>query len=453
MSTLTATATATATALPGAPLLAGDLDTLRRCERVLLLMHTHRGNPLADIEEMLAADPDCVPAHCLRAAYIVAGGDVGSRAALAASVTAMESEHRDVGALVRRHADAARAWLEGGAAVALDRYGAIVIDEPRDILALVVAHALDFRLSRRRMLRDRVAQVLPAWNAAMPGYASVLAMYAFGLEENGQYRRAERIARRALELDPGHPGAIHAIAHVMEMKGRTRDGLAFLAATVPAWAEGTGYSVHLAWHQALFHLDADDPEAALALYDSRIWPAQNSLPALADGSALLWRLELRNADLASRWRQLADRWEAQSLAGARPFYAVHALMAYASVGRDAAAARVLETLQSTVARASALATPDELLALPLCEALLAFARHDYPACIDGIARVRHLAHQCGGSIAQCDLIHLTLTEAALRARRARLARALAAERAAQKPASLLNRILLRRAGVLMPALA
>jgi Tetratricopeptide repeat len=35
-------------------------------------------------------------------------------------------------------------------------------------------------------------------------------MYAFALEENGQYRRAEKIARRALVLDPRHPGAIHA---------------------------------------------------------------------------------------------------------------------------------------------------------------------------------------------------------------------------------------------------
>ena len=413
-------------------------------------MHTHRGNPLAVIEEMLAVDPDCVPAHCLRAAHIVAGGDVESREALAASVAAIEAAVPAPDDHARRHALAANAWLAGDPSGALERYGAIVIDEPHDILSLVVAHALDFRLGRRRMLRDRIAQVLPDWNAAMPGYASLLAMYAFGLEENGQYRRAEAVARRALELDPGHPGAIHAIAHVMEMKGRARDGLAFLAATAPAWAEGTGYSVHLAWHQALFHLDTDDPASALALYDSRISPARNSMPALADASALLWRLQLRNADLGARWQRLADGWEARSLAGARPFYAAHALMAFAAAGRDGAAARVIEALRTTVARATSLAAPEDLLALPLCEALLAFARRDYPACIEWIARVRHVAHQCGGSVAQCDLIHLTLTEAALRARKTRLARALAAERAAQKPASLLNRILLRRAAVMMP---
>ena len=52
------------------------------------------------------------------------------------------------------------------------------------------------------MLRDRVGQVLPEWEASLPYYASVLAMHAFGLEETGQYRRAEEVARRALALDP-----------------------------------------------------------------------------------------------------------------------------------------------------------------------------------------------------------------------------------------------------------
>jgi Tfp pilus assembly protein PilF len=37
----------------------------------------------------------------------------------------------------------------------------------------------------------------------MPSYASVPAMHAFVLEENGQNRRAEKMARRALALDPG----------------------------------------------------------------------------------------------------------------------------------------------------------------------------------------------------------------------------------------------------------
>jgi hypothetical protein len=82
--------------------------------------------------------------------------------------------------------------------------------------------------------------------------------------------------------------------------------------------------------------------------------------------------------------------------------------------------------------------------------LLAFSRSDYVACLAWLTGVRQIAHRCGGSLAQCDLIHLTYTEAALRARKARLARALVAERTAEKPASGLNRILQQRLAMITP---
>jgi hypothetical protein len=81
---------------------------------------------------------------------------------------------------------------------------------------------------------------------------------------------------------------------------------------------------------------------------------------------------------------------------------------------------------------------------PLCEALMAFAAGDYETCLEGLGRVRHVSHQCGGSLAQCDLVQLTFIEAAARARNANLARALVAERMAQRPASPLNRLLRQR---------
>jgi len=429
-----------------------NTDLVARCEHALELLLTHRGNPSAEIERVLAEDPQCVFGHCLRAAMIVRADAIAARSTLAESVAAIEAACPDIDDPARQHAAAARAWLEGDPAIALERYGDIVIDWPRDVLALVVAHALDFRLGRRRMMRDRIAQVLPEWDAAMRGYATVLAMYAFALEENGQYRRAEKMARRALALDPRHAGAIHIVAHVMEMQGRSRDGLAFLTATQSAWVEGTGFSVHLAWHRALLQLDSDDPNSALATYDAQIANEQSDISELADASALLWRLELRNIEVSRRWRRLSDRWELQSLAGARPFYIVHAMMAFVAAGRAAAAARVWEALPRTDSNAAASALSEEALAPLFCEALLAFSRSDYAACVDRLTRVRHIAHRCGGSLAQCDLIHLTFTEAALRAQKARLARALVAERTAQKPASRLNWLLQQRLTMMMPGM-
>jgi tetratricopeptide (TPR) repeat protein len=424
-----------------------DIDSPPRCEHALELLLKHRGNPLLEIERVLANDPRSVFGHCLRATIIVCTDAVIARSSLAESLAAIEAACQDAQNPARRHAAAAQAWFNGDPALAVDRYGAILIDWPRDILALVAAHALDFRLGHRPMLRERVARILPKWKATTPHYASVLAMYAFGLEENGQYRRAEKTARRALALDPQHPGAIHVIVHVMEMQGRAREGLAFLAATESAWMDAAGITVHLDWHRTLFHLALDDPDSALAVYDTQI--ANTRVPnmsALADASSLLWRLQLRNIHVGERWQLLADSWEIQTLTGVRPFYVVHAMMAFAAAGRTLAAARVVEELPHVDTSGASSSYPEDALTVPLCKALLAFARGDYAACVEWLVRVRHIAHRCGGSLAQCDLIHLTFTEAAMRERKANLAHALVAEGTAQKPASQLNRLLQRRFG-------
>lgn len=278
------------------------------CALALDRMLTHRGSPSVQIRRALTLDPGCVSAHVLRMALIVRADDDRARAAIEESVAAIGAARSDPADPARRHASAAQAWAQGKSALALERYGAIVVDDPLDIVALTVAHALDFRLGRRRMLRDRVAQVLPEWSPTTTGYASVMAMYAFGLEENGQYRRAEKAARRALALDPGHPAAIHVAAHILEMQGRAREGLAFLEATEASWAQGTGFSVHLAWHKALFHLDAGEPAAALDVFDRQIATARpDDLNALADASAILWRLTLRGVKLGGRPRAIAER--------------------------------------------------------------------------------------------------------------------------------------------------
>ena len=421
-------------------------NPLQRSERALDMMLTQRGDAVAEVEQMLVDDPESAIGHCLRAALIVRADSAAARSTLAASIAAIEAAIPNDDSPVRSHAVAARAWLDGDPTGAAALYDAILVDWPHDVLALAVAHALDFHLGRRRSMLDRIAKVLPQWTAEVPGYASVLAMYAFALEENGQYRRAEKMARRSLALDSGHPGAIHVVAHVMEMQGRFREGLLFLTANEAAWSEGTGLSVHLAWHCALFHLEANDLKSTLAIYDERIATTGNEMSSLADGSALLWRLQLQSADVSERWRQLADRWASHNLAEARPFYAVHAMMAFAAAGRTATALRLIESMPHTVIHEASSLIPEEALAPPLCEALLAFAHGDYGECVRRLKQVRRISYRCGGSLVQCDVIHLTLTEAALRARRGRLARALVAERLARNPASWLNRFLRQRLG-------
>jgi hypothetical protein len=421
-----------------------------RGQHALNLLLTHQRNAAIEIDRLLEDDPESVFGHCLRSALIVRADDTSARQKLAASVAAIEAGCPDPRSQAHRHATAALAWLAGNQVLAAELYGSIVVDWPRDILALVAAHAFDFRLSRKFLLRDRIAQVLPEWEPNMPGYPSVLVMYAFGLEENGEYGRAEAIARRALAIDPTHPGAIHVVAHVMEMRGRVQEGLAFLARTAAAWINGTGFSIHLAWHRALLHLEADDVSSALAVYDSQmadgsVW----DLAARAVASALLWRLELQKVRLGDRWQQLVNRWQMQQLANMQPFYLMHATMAFAAAGRTGYIAGALKSLPAADSNIATQPLIEKTLTPWVCKALMSFGSCDYEACAEWLGRIRPIANLCGGSLAQCDVLHLTYTEAALRSQNAPLARALVAERTARKPESSLNRVLQQRLAELM----
>src|SRR5262245_27894646 len=108
---------------------AGRLDDLSRsqCAGSLELMLTHRGDAAAAIDLVLRDDPDCVRAHCLRAAFIVSTNDTLARRSLAASLAVMETAPDSA---ARRHAQAARAWLEGDVVRSVARYGAVIVDRP-----------------------------------------------------------------------------------------------------------------------------------------------------------------------------------------------------------------------------------------------------------------------------------------------------------------------------------
>jgi hypothetical protein len=109
--------------------------------------------------------------------------------------------------------------------------------------------------------------------------------------------------------------------------------------------------------------------------------------------------------------------------GVRPFDVAHAMMALIAAGRTAAT-RIFNTLSRSETSGASAALPEDSFALPFCKALLAFACGDNVRCVESLKRVHHIARRCSGSLAQCDLIHLTYTEAALRARKPSLARVL-----------------------------
>lgn len=402
------------------------------------------GDPLASIDRALAAAPHMSIAHSLRAWLHLLGTE---SPALPAARAAAESAAMHAGTeRERMHARAAALvaagrWREG-ARLLED----LSVQHPRDLLALQTGHQLDFFTGDSRMLRDRIARVRPHWNDAMPGHHAVLGMHAFGLEETGDYAQAERVGRRAIELQPRDTWAWHAVAHVHEMRNAPKDGIAWLEPNTAHWSRDSFFAVHNWWHLALFKLEQDRHDEVLAMYDASIGgPGSGVVLDMVDQSALLWRLALRGVDVGERWAALAQRWAPHAGAGNYAFNDLHAMMAFASAQRSELAAQLRETQRAVLGGQGDNRDFTAEVGEAATRAVQAFVAGDFSTTVTLLRPIRSSAHRFGGSHAQRDLLDLTLIEAALRSGDRALAAALAAERAALRPASPLARRLTERA--------
>ncbi len=418
-------------------------------ETAVAELQCYRGDPVASVDAALAEAPGFVMAHALRAWLHLLGTEPGGLPVARAALDAAEglpATTREQG-----HLAAIRHLTEGRWHPASRVMEDVTIDAPRDALGLLAGHQIDFFTGHSRMLRDRIARSLPHWDVSMPGYHSVLGMHAFGLEETGDYARAEAAGRKGVDLEPTDGWSQHAVAHVLEMLNRTADGIAWMHGN-DGWAGDSFFQVHNWWHLALYHLEAGDVAAALSLFDDQIFGSKSGvLMDMVDASALLWRLHLRGADVGDRWQALADNWAPVSTTGLYAFNDLHAVMAFIGAGRQGAAHAVLAVQVEAMSQAGDNAAFTADVGHAVCRAIVAFGDSDYRQAIDLLRPVRSLAARFGGSHAQRAVIDLTLIEAALRAKDAPLSAALAAERIDRRHESPLSQLFQRRATQLLAA--
>lgn len=409
---------------------------LARSDAALDGFHCYSGNPLELAEAAIAEAPGFAMAHALRA-HLMLSAVEGAAVAPARESIAAARQHAGT-SREKLHAAAAEALAEGRFDDAQERFEDILLEHPHDTLALQMAHLFDFFRGDARNLRDRVVRVLPAWSDSLPAYHAVQGMLAFGLEENGEYTKAEEAGRRACTLKPRDAWARHAVAHVMEMQGRTSDGIAWLRDSEADWATDNFMAVHNWWHLALYHLDRDETDAVLKLYDEHVRGGKSGVAIdLIDASAMLWRLQLRGIEPGTvRWTDIAEGWAPLADDDIYAFNNVHALIAFVGAGRSELAIRAMAALRRAASQGrGSNAAMSAQVGVPVAEALLAFAEGRYEQCVSWLRPVRAIAHRFGGSHAQRDLLDLTLIEAARRAGQHRLVAALAAERLRVKPAS------------------
>lgn len=410
------------------------VDSLGHYEHGVSLLQCYIGDPVSTADAALADAPEMIMAHVLRAWLLLLGTEAPALAAARTSwaiAAKLPANEREQGHLV-----AIQHLLEGRWRQAARTLEDVSIAHPRDALALIAGHQLDFFTGQSRMLRDRIARALPAWHERLPGYHSLLGMHAFGLEECGDYSRAETAGRRAVDLEARDGWAQHAVAHVFEMSGRKRDGIAWMRANPDAWSRDSFFAVHNWWHLAVFHLDLGEVDAVLELYDESVYGKRSGIVLeMIDAAALLWRLELRGVEVGDRWAALADGWEPHAASGNYAFNDVHASMAFLRADRTAALATLLEAQDAAMARDDDNALFTRQVGNPMTRALIDFHKGNYSEAAHVIRQIRNDAAFFGGSHAQRDLLDLTLLEAARRGGDTRLCTALAAERAAARPGS------------------
>lgn len=408
---------------------------IAKYDEALDLIRLYRGDPIGAIDAALAEDPDFGGAWAARAGVLVTQTDKAYAEEVAKSLragAAAKLTDRDW-----MHLAAAKAWAEGRYQEGTALYANIARKIPRDVLAAQLAHVGCFFLGMQSELRDWPLQSLRAFQPGEDGYSYLQGMAAFGLEECGDYARAEGVGREAVDADPRDGWAMHAVAHVHEMRGDTARGIPWLATSHEAWAPESGFAYHLWWHLALLHLDRGETDAVLKFYDEKVRPDADAQIVLEwiDAAALLWRLQLEGVDVGDRFTPLANAMARAAEDGVYAFNDLHAIMAFLGAGRMHDAERVVKAMRHAAIDAGDNAYMTRAVGLPLAEAFLAFARGRYEECADGILAVRGIAQRFGGSHAQRDILSLTALHAALRGGLKQTADALAAERLAHKPHS------------------
>jgi tetratricopeptide (TPR) repeat protein len=377
----------------------------------------------------LEADPGLAVAHIGLALLALVQGDAATARAAAgrARETVAGASRRE-----QQHVEALGALIAGETGRGLALIDEHVAEFPRDAVAVNQAgNAIALagggeREAHRVAFMERLA---PAYGDDW-WYQSAL---AFAYHEVDRFEESRRLSERSLQQYPGNANAAHNLAHVAFETLDTEAGAAFLEEWLRGYDRQASFHCHLAWHMAMFELHRGRYDRALEIFERDIVGAGNPRSAMTDGTALLWRFRLDGKpDQPLPWRPLADLAARVSRPGFI-FGEVHAALAYASCGDEAALAKLMDGLRALDARGHPIAGK---VALPLVRGTMAFAAGDHAGALAHFEPVRDELHRIGGSHAQWELYEETMVKCYLALERfdaaARLLRRRIARRASPR---------------------
>ena len=289
-------------------------------------------------------------------------------------------------------------------------------------------------------MRNSFAGVLPNWDKGVDGYGFVLGCRCFTLEEAGQYEEAEPIGRRAIDINENDIWARHAVAHVLEMQGRRREGIDWITKYQEPWRKRGVFSKHLWWHRALHYLEFNDVDAVMNSFYTEFWPepSEDNID-ICNSSGMLMRLEILGVNVKTRCETIAEIATQRTKARLRPFDDLHFLMTLVMSERFVEADELLSSMQDFVASSDneevTINRIYEVAAIPVGQSFISYAKGDYDSVVVIMIEARYSMRVLGGSWAQRDVWVRMLIDSAIKSGRTKVAIGLLAERLAAQASS------------------
>lgn len=366
-------------------------------------------------------DPECAIAHASMGLMLHGARNDRFKPMIQSSLEHAKKYSSGVTGREQHYINALEFAAKGQLSDSVSCYETILKQTPTDGFALSLCQAELFWLGD--MKRSLVASnsVADHWNESVSGYSEFLGMHAFDLEEAGLYKLAEHTGRNAVELNPANIWATHAVAHVLYMQGRHKEGVNWIDQLQNNW-QGVGQmQFHVWWHKCLFHLERGEHEATLEGYDKWVRNLDHELVMamsdlyidLQNGASLLWRLELAGVDVGDRWEEMASQVVPRLTDLSNPFTSAHYAIILAAVGDDTACQQLVSAmLDFESATDLTLSVNYSKAGLPAAQAAIAHREGRYQEVVDLLHPARHNLWMMGGSHAQQDVFFQMLVDAA-----------------------------------------
>ena len=312
----------------------------------------------------------------------------------------------------QRFIAAVAAWVDGDMARAITLHHEQACGFPRDLVSVKLGQYHCFNVGDGPGMLRLALTARPA----SADVAYVHGMTAFGFEQCHLMREAEASARHAIGMCRKEPWAHHALGHVMLTEGRLGEGLAFMQEVSDSWTGLNSFMVtHNWWHVALFLIDLGRDDEALAVYDRHVWGVVKAYSQDQIGAAsLLARFELAGIDVGDRWQDLAGHLKERLDDHVLPFLDLQYLYGLARAGRPEADT-LLRNIENFAAQAPASTRAAwQHVGVPVAQGLLAHARGDHAAAVDGLGQALPRLMDIGGSHAQRDLFEQVYLDAMVR---------------------------------------